>query len=306
MDSVFSDGSFSDLHAQLDANVSRFAAYKAYTATQRIREAMVESQGDIEEGRYEFNKFNRWLAAEYNTAVARSRTAKQWSEWDSDEERSLFPNIMWLPSRSATLREQHIPFYNRVWSKDDPFWDHNQPGTLWNCKCDWQQVDDPVTQNNPKKSVHNQGLEGNPAKTGEIFSDKSSYIQKSNNEIVEQTNLKLSREYNTTWAKENLKEKVVVREDINLSIHFSSRGIKEFENQNHDHYLEKNELIKYMPSILEYAEFVGVSYYKNRKSYLFICYIKNEKNYVITHLEDDGALYLHSITNKGKVLDGIQ
>ena len=148
---------------------------------------MVESQGDIDEGRYEFNKFNRWLAAEYNTAVARSRTAKQWSEWDSSEERSLFPNIMWLPSRSATLREQHIPFYNRVWAKDDPFWNHNQPGTLWNCKCDWQQTDEPVTPNNPNKTVRNQGLEGNPAKTGKIFTDEASYIKKSANpKIVEE------------------------------------------------------------------------------------------------------------------------
>lgn len=174
--SVFADGSFTDLHAQLDANVSRFAAYKAYVATQRIRQA-VSGNGDIEDGRIEVNKFNRWLAAEYNTAVARSRTAKQWSEWDSSEERSLFPNIMWLPSRSATLREQHIPFYNRVWAKDDPFWNHNQPGTLWNCKCDWQQTDEPVTPNNPNKTVRNQGLEGNPAKTGQIFSDNASYIE---------------------------------------------------------------------------------------------------------------------------------
>ena len=213
---------------------------------------------------------------------------------------------MWLPSRSVNQREQHILFYNRVWAKNDPFWDHNQPGTLWNCKCDWQQTDDPVTQNNPKKNISNQGLEGNPAKTGEIFSDKASYIVKSNKEIVESLNLKLSRESNILWAKENLKEEVVKREDLGLSIHFSSRGIKEFENQNHDHYLEKNELIRFIPSILNDAKYIGFSSFKNRRTYLFVCTIKAEKNYIVTHLEDDGFLYLHSITNKEKVLEGVQ
>lgn len=83
-----------------------------------------------------------------------------------------------LPSRSVQLREQHIAFYNRVWAKDDPFWDDNQPGNLWNCKCDWQQVDDPVTDGNPQTAIRHQGLDGNPAKTGQIFTDNSSYVKK--------------------------------------------------------------------------------------------------------------------------------
>ena len=86
-----------------------------------------------------------------------------------------------LPSCSVQLREQHIAFYNRVWAKDDPFWDDNQPGNLWNCKCDWQQVDDPVTDGNPKTAIRHQGLEGNPAKTGQIFTDNSSYVKKVGN-----------------------------------------------------------------------------------------------------------------------------
>ncbi|MBQ0111690.1 MAG: hypothetical protein KBT03_01030 [Bacteroidales bacterium] len=65
-----------------------------------------------------------------------------------------------------------------MWAKDDPFWTANQPGSLWNCKCDWQETDEPVTDGNPSnKRIVNQGLEGNPAITGEIFTDNASYIR---------------------------------------------------------------------------------------------------------------------------------
>ena len=92
----------------------------------------------------------------------------------------LFPNIRWLPSRSATPREQHMPFYNRVWAKTDPFWNSNQPGNLWNCKCDWEETDDPVTADNPEGLKPARGLEGNPAETGQIFTDECTYIKKAN------------------------------------------------------------------------------------------------------------------------------
>ena len=66
-----------------------------------------------------------------------------------------------------------------MWAKNDPFWNTNQPGSLWNCKCDWQETDEPVTDGNPSnKRIVNQGLEGNPAKTEEIFTDKSAYIRR--------------------------------------------------------------------------------------------------------------------------------
>ncbi|MBQ0016095.1 MAG: hypothetical protein KBT04_03855 [Bacteroidales bacterium] len=47
----------------------------------------------------------RWQAAEANTATARARTAKQWAQFNDKDHRDLFPNLQWLPSRSATPRE---------------------------------------------------------------------------------------------------------------------------------------------------------------------------------------------------------
>ncbi len=177
---VFGDNP-SDLSIQFDANVSRFAAHKAYHATREL--AGIEADEIDTKGKAILNKYNRWQAAEYNTAVARARTARQWK--DLQEDTTLYPNLRWLPSRSATPREQHMVFYNRVWAKTDPFWNENTPGSLWNCKCDWEETDEPVTDGNPVTKVTAKGLEGNPGITGEIFTNESAYIKKAGRIVLD-------------------------------------------------------------------------------------------------------------------------
>lgn len=166
-----------DMQMQMQANVSRFAAYKAYHATQELKDV---DPADIDrKGKLILNKYNRWQAAEYNTAVARARTAKQYHDFTSDPiSNELYPNIKWLPSRSASPREVHRVFWNRVWAKNDPFWNSNTPGSLWNCKCDWEETDEPVTNGNPNGTMSAKGLEGNPAVTGEIFTKDCPYVKK--------------------------------------------------------------------------------------------------------------------------------
>ena len=174
-----------DMRLQFDANTARFAAYKAWHATQQLERQLSDSDGvarspeDFERmSKAVLNTFNRYQAAEYNTAVARARTAKQWTDFSDPDHTFLFPNLRWLPSRSADPREIHMPFYNRVWAKTDTFWNSNQPGNLWNCKCDWEETDDPVTGDNPEGIKPAKGLEGNPAETGQIFTDQCTYVQK--------------------------------------------------------------------------------------------------------------------------------
>ena len=184
---------YSDMQSQFEANTARFAAYKAFHATQQLQRQLADSDGvarSPEEfdrmARAVLNTFNRYQAAEYNTAVARARTAKQWADFSQGDNMFLFPNIRWLPSRSANPREQHMPFYNRVWAKNDPFWNSNQPGNLWNCKCDWEETDDPVTGDNPEGIRPARGLEGNPAETGQIFTDECTYIKKAGRIALDQ------------------------------------------------------------------------------------------------------------------------
>lgn len=163
---------------QFNANVNRFATFKAMHATSEVREA-----DNTDEGRSVLNKYNRWQAAEYNATVARCRTAKQWDKFM--EHADVLPNIRWVPSRSVKVREEHTPFYNRIWAKDDPFWSRHQPGNCYGCKCDWVETLEETTEGNPKgKPSASPGLEGNPAMTGEIFGEKHNYFKKASVEQV--------------------------------------------------------------------------------------------------------------------------
>ncbi|MDR3327753.1 MAG: hypothetical protein LBT04_06490, partial [Prevotellaceae bacterium] len=149
---------------QYKANVSRFAAYKAAMATKLARTGFEDKttgklipQDKI--AKATLGQFNDWLATEVNTATARARTAKQFDMFNDPQRRRLFGNIKWIDSRSADPRPEHEKFYGHVWAKDDPFWASNQPGNLWNCKCDIEETDEPVTDNaNIPQSLIPKGL----------------------------------------------------------------------------------------------------------------------------------------------------
>lgn len=165
--------------AKFELNTARFAAYKSHYATQTLiksfeaaPEKFAMNSGKI------LKQFARWQATEYNTTVARCRTAKQFEQFQS--EAHLYPNLEWLATRSATPRELHLSFVGIVLPMDDPFWNENQPGNLYNCKCDWKTTDAPVTGSPTKVVKPHPGLEGNPAKTGDVFTDNHTYFKKTN------------------------------------------------------------------------------------------------------------------------------
>lgn len=244
------------LRSQLNANVTRFAAYKAYHATQQIKQA----KADGSEPEPVLHKYNRWQATEYATTVARCRTARQFADFNSRAD--LFPCLRWLPSRSASPREEHRMFWNRVWRKDDPFWQTNQPGNLWNCKCDWEETDDEPTDGNPANTIAAQGLEGNPAITGEVFSEDASYFDVSNTKkrLIEKVVGKtMLREMCTKNMKEHQGSTVKVDmggEEVDILFDSKTTGHIANDVAEHCDFLG-NELTPYLKEILPKSKLVG-------------------------------------------------
>lgn len=118
-----------------------------------------------------------WLETEYNTAVIRAHQAADWVQFE--REKDILPNLKWNPSTSITPGQDHIIFWNRIWSIDDPFWNEHRPGDRWGCKCPLSSTDEPVTDNSDisgNTEEPSPGLGGNPAKTKKIFSDDHPYI----------------------------------------------------------------------------------------------------------------------------------
>jgi len=137
--------------------------------------------------------------------------------------------MRWLPSRSVTLREEHVVFYNRIWPKNDPFWSYNQPGNLWNCKCDWEETDEPTTDGNPSAHIRHNGLEGNPAMTGEIFTDNSAYIKNNINIKLDSQTAKAYKNLQTLISNDNSKWRVDYYTDNEGMLVTNRNRIKESE-----------------------------------------------------------------------------
>lgn len=311
-----------DLTYQIKANTTRFAYYKAYKVSSLLNEVQQQYKGkdkEIKDLSYAIlNTFNRYQASEYNTTISRCRTAKQWQQFTSDPiNNQLFPNIRWIPSRSANPREAHKPFYNKVWAKNDPFWLDNQPGTLWNCKCDWEQTSLPVTNGNPTNNISQPGLRGNPAITGKIFSDDAAYFKVSKTKqrnIDKQANIIMSTIIRSQCKHlYNNKVNVHLFDDGSVDVGFNSNNLShlifnDLKNAGKDMY-QKNIIMKDIDIFLKKA--ILVAYEDNKKKdkktttiryYYFqtsmpngtTIYLNVEKRII----DNMAKYYLYSITKK--------
>lgn len=172
----------------LKNNLTRMAAAKANYTVELLKKARIEANGSKEaytkKAKRIISRANTTQAAEYNAAVHRTRVFKQYKRFE--ENKRLFPNIEWLRTRSASPREAHLAYVGRVWPIGDPFLLQNQPGCVWGCKCDWKNTSKPVTENSDVKIVApSPGLEGNPAFTNELVTDKHPYFKRVEKHIPE-------------------------------------------------------------------------------------------------------------------------
>lgn len=299
------------MQLQFNANVSRFAAFKAYHATQQIKEQLKQKDG-VTRAKAALNTFNRYQAAEYNTCVNRCRTAKQWIDFTSDPERNkLFPNLKWIPSRSADPREEHIVFYGLVLPKTDPFWLENQPGSLWNCKCDWEETDEPAAPSAPESVRPARGLEGNPAVTGEIFTESAAYFKGLSEELKKE----IRASYNSAW-RGLYKPKLsllylnnVVTKFERFAVNYNSDGIGHIVNDlsSKNIVFLKNETLLHLENYLtNYKSFVFRSNRKPNepkkknkpKWFYFKLDIKNNDLYYVVYETTDKKMYLYSVVDR--------
>lgn len=62
------------------------------------------------------------------------------------------------------------------------FWNKHRPGNRWNCKCSLEATDDPITPLPTDEEIRGdqpqRGLENNPGKDGQLFSNKHPYFPK--------------------------------------------------------------------------------------------------------------------------------
>ena len=322
------DGVFSDIDPthplwekvqQFKLNTADFAAHKSYQVTKNLNviasKAKQSPPGTYEKlAKAEIGKYNRYQSAEYNTIISRSRTAKQWDTFQG--EKHVYPNLEWMRTSSSTPRELHIGYVGIILPINDPFWQENQPGNLWNCKCDWKTTDaDPTPE--PDKIVPAQrGLEGNPYETGKLISDDHPYFTNIPNDDIAFVNkevTKVIRNDAVDYALHNLRDTKVpqiikVNKKIKpINIGFSRNGIEHFAHDYHPEINYKNLLIKNLDNLVLESEYVASAINTDKKNTMVTNYhyysvnILGKDWYLNVREQIDGKFILYSITDEIKV-----
>ena len=169
-------------------SIDVFSAFRSHAYAKRLADELYDSEGKLrpfeewckatESIQSHFNK--NWLQTEYNTAVLRAEQAADWRHFEDNKED--FPCLKWMPTSSATPREQHKAFWDMglTLPVDDKFWDKHHPGALWNCKC---YLEPTTAEPTSKKRIPKEkdapkpakGLESNPGKKAEMYSRNHPY-----------------------------------------------------------------------------------------------------------------------------------
>ncbi len=239
---------------KFDANASKFAAYKSNFVAIKLGEMIGDKDYDLK-AKALLKRFNRFQMAEYNTTVSRCRTAKQFAKFKKTDS---YANIEWLRTRSASPRELHLSFAGLVLPKNHAFWTKNQPGNLYQCKCDWRLTNEAASTEIPD-DVNMKGLGGNPSVTREIFSNDHPYFAQATDvgEIDTFVESKLWKQFNlvknvgnakiyehplaTKWAKGYISNKTELEHLRLIASDFAKKGetvhiMPNLQNHNNDLY----------------------------------------------------------------------
>lgn len=232
---VFKDESEYKYH--FEANAAKMAAYKASKAKEILMDCLKEKpEKYIANARAVLRKFNGWQRTEYNTIVSRCRTAKQWEKFKEKKDNDPYPNLKWLPTRSAYPRDEHQKLVGLTLPKNHPFWKENQPGNLWGCKCDWIETDEPMNAksldvNNVK--IQAKGLEGNPGEIRRAFTDSHPYFTKANTQSKKILDKFLSNHILTQFKKEDsylIHPLVIIEDRKRLKNEAKKKATREMKN----------------------------------------------------------------------------
>lgn len=173
--SIFGQGNVGELERDFRVNASRWGTYKTYELSGQLESLRKLPRDEFDEKAGALiSRYNSYQATEYATLINRARSGKQFDSFLADAD--LYPNIEWVETRSVTPREKHLSYVGLVLPVDDPFWNENQPGNEYGCKCDWRNTDKPATGKPGQVIAPATGLEGNPAKTGELVTGRHPYF----------------------------------------------------------------------------------------------------------------------------------
>lgn len=107
-------------------------------------------------------------------------------------------------------------------------------------------------------------------------------------------------------AKKIFKNTIWHSSDAGLDITLTNRGVKEWLNQPHKHFAEKNEMLLNIGNVIEKAKYLGYGADKHDpmiKAHLFETKISGDKSWIIVREFPNGNTVIHSISDSDGILN---
>jgi SPP1 gp7 family putative phage head morphogenesis protein len=126
--------------ASLRENVYIFSAAKEYQQVRQMTSLLTN-----EKGIKPYNEFKKdalavhkdynvnYLSAEYNSAIAQSRSASMWM--DIEKDKGLYPQLQYSTVGDGRVRIEHARLDGIIRPVGDSFWSKYFPPNDWNCRC---------------------------------------------------------------------------------------------------------------------------------------------------------------------------
>lgn len=272
-----------------------------------------------------------YLNAEYNFAASAAQMAAKWNDFEQDGDQY---HLQFRTADDEKVRTSHEVLHNTTLPPSDPFWNEYMPPLDWNCRCTVVQVlKDKYPLSNSteaigkgQKATTRLGKDGvnraamfrfNPGKQKVIYPEKHPYfkVQQGVKEIVEALRNKTEASSEVKdlrlWAKKNIASKTVKHPELRQVIRITNTGIKEYLNQPHSQYKQKNELIKRLEETIESSHYLGKSdFHKSNTgilySHIFEIEIDNKKSWLVAREDNAGGINFYSISESEKVLKGLK
>lgn len=292
-----------------------------------------------------------WLKTEYNTAVLRAHAAADWQEFIRNRDVMPNLRWMPTTSPDAEASHRSYWEKKLTLPVEHPFWAKHHPQDRWNCKCSLEATDEPASPEDLVEDMPapkpQRGLDNNPGRDGRLINDTHPYFPencarcpfykpkgiKNRLKAAFQNRKKdcfhcpyidgcidrakqvksLLRERAKEIRKEAefLKETSLTNGGFGHEVKVYGSSIKEWLNQPHEQYREKNELLLSVSELFAKAKYLGYGEdAKKRKdvvhSHVFETEIKGKKSWILVHEMKWGEYVLHSISDSDKVTIGLK
>jgi SPP1 gp7 family putative phage head morphogenesis protein len=168
----------------LRTNVYKFSGAKQYHQVREMVSAIYDGDRIKPFSEYKktgsdiFKNYNvNYLQAEYNSAIAQSRSASMWMEIEANAE--LLPMLEYHTAGDGRVRPEHAMLNGIKRPVNDKFWSNYFPPNGWNCRCTTLQTDDTDKTSlkgfKQPSTVPNEFMM-NAGKDKIVFSDKHPYF----------------------------------------------------------------------------------------------------------------------------------